>query len=412
MSKRIAVAAVVAMVIVTMCFFFLRGHRFAPRSDADRSGVAAVVPPSNDHSSSVTSASAVDESASSSASEAAGDPTKRVSLDMIARDGDAAARLWQAHAEKVIAAKNAKDFGAENAALLRLPYDEAWRALDARAAAGDDKAFVLAVAIAGICEAESSYKAKPATSALYEGLPNGWVPFIDRLRAMRQDVHDRRVSHCVGISFKSPMDSVFEVMDRFMRPDNPEARVAIANENTNDVEAIADLRQVANETDNKQARVALGDRLLQSVDLAQQKEGLALLQQMAPDDVSIALRLAYCLENGCGHFPADPASARVWIERTAGNGDVTAFIMLLADIDAEGHVVDAWAWSRYKLDLAMAGCFETIAPTYIYIRAAALDEARRRHVLSAAQQNAGLAIYYEISGLWEREAMETLSCAD
>jgi hypothetical protein len=413
LNARIALAAAIAVLIVTACLIFLRGHRSAPHSDAGRSSIASAVPPSNGRSSNAMSAPAMDEGASSPPSETpASDPTKHVSLDMITRDGDAAARLWLAHAQKVIAAKNAKEYGAENAALLRLPYNEAWRALDARAAAGDDKAFLLAMVVATICENESREKMQPATPAFYEGLPDGWAAFLGRVRSMRQDGHDRRASQCTGVNLKSPMDSVLEVLDRVVRPENPEARLAIANENTDDSEAIADLRRLENDFGSKQAEAVLGDRLLESSDPAQQAEGLAILQQLAPDDVTVALQIGYCLENGCGHFSGNPPDARAWIERGAGLGDITGFGMLMADIDASGDVAAGWAWSRYKLDLSIAGCFEAQIPSYVWIREAARDETRRRRALSAAQQNAGLAVYYEISGQWQREAMETLSCAD
>jgi hypothetical protein len=66
----------------------------------------------------------------------------------------------------------------------------------------------------------------------------------------------------------------------------------------------------------------------------------------------------------------------------------------------------------YALDLALAGCFETLSVSHIYVAAAARTEAQRKAALTPAEQNAGLAISYAIFGRFERQAKERLSCAD
>ena len=101
-----------------------------------------------------------------------------------------------------------------------------------------------------------------------------------------------------------------------------------------------------------------------------------------------------------------------WIEEAAGNGDDSGLWTLLQRLDADGDATDAWAWPLFRLDLALAGCFETLTPTDLYIGAAAANEVRRRSGLSPAQQNAGLARYCEISGRWEKAARERLSCTE
>ena len=107
---------------------------------------------------------------------------------------------------------------------------------------------------------------------------------------------------------------------------------------------------------------------------------------------------------------APPSAAMPWIEIAAGLGDQTGLNMMAKALDASNDAAGAWAWSSYALELALAGCFESIAPTYRYVAYAAIDESRRRHSLNAAQHNAGLAEFYAISGRWQRKAMERLSC--
>ena len=137
-----------------------------------------------------------------------------------------------------------------------------------------------------------------------------------------------------------------------------------------------------------------------------------MLEQLALEDPNAANRIGYCLAEGCGAFPADAPAARAWREQAAGAGDDTGLTVLAIDLDASGDKVAAWAWSLYRLDLAISGCLETISTSYRSIAFAAQDEARRKALLSPAEQNAGLAISYAIFGRWERLAKERLSCAD
>jgi hypothetical protein len=66
----------------------------------------------------------------------------------------------------------------------------------------------------------------------------------------------------------------------------------------------------------------------------------------------------------------------------------------------------------YRLDPALAGCFEMFYPSDRAVAMAAQDEPRHGAALSPAQYNAGLAAFYAISGRWQRRAHERLACAD
>jgi hypothetical protein len=334
-----------------------------------------------------------------------------VSSELIVRDADAAAKAWWMRAQRVTAAKEAKEFGADNAGLLRLPIDEAWNALKARSE-GDARAMLLMNYLSGICEAERTYRRTPLKPDFLAGLPEGWAPFIDRLHEMQADTHEARVSRCDGVGRESLRAFLLDHIDRLLSDDSPETRLALANDNPNDSEAIADLRELARETPGTQADRMLGSRLLRSVDSSQQSEGRAILERLAPDDPTVAIELAYCLTEGCDHFAANPSAAMPSIEIAAGLGEQPGFYMMAKALDASNDAAGAWAWSNYALSLALAGCFETAVPTYIYVANAAVDEARRRHSLNAAQHNAGLAEFYAISGRWQRKAMERLSCGE
>ena len=338
------------------------------------------------------------------------DATPKVSSEMITHNAAAAARAWQANAQRVIEAKDAKEFGAENAALLRLPIDETWKALKARSKSGDEQALILMNGLSSLCDSERTYRRTPLKPDFRARLPEGWAPFVDRLHEMQADAHEIRMSRCDGVGRESFRDFLLDYIDRFLRADNPEAKLAIAGDNPDDAEAIADLRELARETPSPGADAILGSRLLRSSDPSRQNEGRAILGRLAPDNPTVAVELGHCLTEGCDHFVANPSAAMPWIEIAAGLGDQTGLNMMAKALDASNDAAGAWAWSSYALELALAGCFESIAPTYRYIAYAAVDESRRRHSLDAAQHNAGLARFYAISGRWQRKAMERLSC--
>ncbi len=48
-------------------------------------------------------------------------------------------------------------------------------------------------------------------------------------------------------------------------------------------------------------------------------------------------------------------------------------------LENDGRTVDAWAWSLYRLDLAMRGCFEISRPDFAYIGLAADSEEKLAH---------------------------------
>jgi hypothetical protein len=335
-----------------------------------------------------------------------------VSSEMIARDAEAAAEAWRAKAQRVIEAKNVKEFGAGNAALLHLPVDEAWKALQARAKSGDKAALVLMNYLSSLCVQGETYRRTPLKPGYLAGLPEGWALFIDRLHEMQADAYEARVSHCDGIGQDSLRDFLLDHIDRLLRADDPEVKLGIVSDNPDDTQAIADLRELARESPSRQVDDALGSRLLRSADTSQQAEGRAILERLAPDDPIVAIELAYCLTEGCDHFAANPPAAMPWIEIAAGLGEQAGFFMMAKALDASNDAASAWAWSNYALGLALAGCFEAGVPTYVYVVNAAVDESRRRHSLNATQHNAGLAEYYAISGRWQRKAMEHLSCGE
>jgi hypothetical protein len=336
------------------------------------------------------------------------------SREAIARDPEAAARRWYAKAQRVVDAKWRQDLGDDVGALMSRPWDQAMPELRTRANDGDEAALAAIAHLQAICTGDAmrakgreSHHSDAATR--WKHLSPAWATFADRLRATHDDNYAERVAHCPDTS--STMDFAMGLIDKYLRPDNVDAQVGIAADNEDDTQAIADLRSLVAKGAGARAQNALADRLLTSGDAASQAEGLAMLERLAPDDPTIALRLAYCMTSGCDHFAARPADALPWIEEGAGSGEDSGLMMMQSRLDADGDASGAWAWTLYRLDLAIAGCFETLAPLDTYVGAAADDEAHRRASLSPAQQNAGLARYYEISGKWEKKARERLSCA-
>jgi hypothetical protein len=333
--------------------------------------------------------------------------------DFIGRDGIAAAQLWQMRAREVMFAKNRKEYGEEVARLMLLPYDQAWGPLLDLADAGDTGAATALLLITSVCNAEASVQnqKQPASASRFlKDLPENWKPFVDRLAEIEHAEHVERVSHCAGTGDK--VDLVDLVLDKYLQSDHPDVLADMVADNTDATQAIADLRELIAKGAGPRAEFLLGDGLLTQRDPAQQAEGRALLERLAADDPNVATRLSYCLVHGCDAFAAQPAAASPWLEMAAGGGEEFGTSLLMENLDAQGDVVDAWAWSLYTLDLALGGCYELIVPTYRAAAAAAQTESVRKAKLSPAQQNAGLASFYEISGRWERKAKERMSCAD
>ena len=335
------------------------------------------------------------------------------SRDLIGRDGVAAANVWQARAREVMFAKNRKEYGEEVARLMQLPYDQAWGPLLDLANAGSTAAATVLMLIASNCNAEGYFqnqKAPSAASGFFKDLPESWKPFVDRLAEIEHAAHVERVSHCAGTG--DTFDLVELVLDKYLQSDHPDILADMVADNTDATQAIADLRDLIAQGAGPHAEFSLGDRLMTQRDPAQQAEGRALLERLAADDPRVAARLAYCLVQGCDAFAAQPAAAHPWLELAAGGGDEFGVSLLMEDLDARGDVVDAWAWSLYTLDLALDGCYELVVPTYRAVAAAAEKESLRKAKLSPAQQNAGRAMFYEVSGRWARKAKERMACAD
>jgi TPR repeat protein len=333
-------------------------------------------------------------------------------VELIERDPAAAAKLWHSRAWNVLYAKNRKEFGDDVARLMQLPYDEAWDGLLAMAKDGNIGAGVAVMQIASVCNAEATRFTRPNAKVLpasyyYKELPAAWKPFVDHVGELHDEDH-QRITRCEGVGNVLDLATLF--FDRFFTADNPEAQVEIAGANEDHQQAIADLREIVAAHDIPRGRAVLGDLLMRSDDAAERAEGRAMLEALAPDNPSVATSLAYCLEHGCGGAKPDPERAREWLEKAGGAGDELALSFLIKSLEGNGDRAAAWAWSRYALDLALDGCFEMWQPTYMQIAGRASDEAKTKAVLTPAEQNAGLAIGYAISGRWEKQARERLLC--
>lgn len=392
-ARRALVLA--AAIAVLAAFFVWRSHRGTEPHDAQRSAAAP---------SPASAPSRID----------AADAGRVVAPapEAIARDPEAAARLWTAHAKDVMRAKNRKEFGDEVARLLDLPYDESWGPL-VELAKSDVRAALALTLIRSICTGEATRQGQPhgrerPASSFYKDLPDMMKPFIDRIAELHTEEYEQRVARCGGIG--STSDVAMQLLDTFMRPDNVDAQVYVAGENADKPQAIADLRAILARQDNARGRFVLGDLLMESDDAAGRAEGRAMLEKLAPSDPQVASRLAYCLENGCGGSQPDRTAARSWIEVSAGMGDVGGLAEIEHALLDAGDTAGAWAWSIYALDLALDGCFEVAYPSHRYVANAAQSEAQRKAVLTPAEQNAGLAISYAIEGRWEKQAKERLGC--
>lgn len=335
------------------------------------------------------------------------------SRDLIFSDGARAARLWEARAEAIVFAKDRKEYGNDIARLLRMPYDKSWHALMALAEDGDRQALIALAHIGSACRIATDYPVRdperPPSDAFHT-LPSGWKPFVDALGRRQHVERDEHYSHCMDVG--NPVDLMELAFDRYFRPDNPDALAEIAADNQDEAQAIADLRVLIARGAGTHADIFLGDFLIRQDDLAQQAEGRAMLERLGSDDPDVGAYLALCLAQGCGGFAADPDAARPWLESSAGSGNAIGFTMILRYLDQRGRAAEAWAWSLYGLDLALAGCLETLQPDFRTLAGSVENEARRRAALTAEQYNAGLATYYEISGRWEQSAKQHLACAD
>ncbi|MFI4970891.1 MAG: hypothetical protein ACHP7D_11860 [Lysobacterales bacterium] len=334
---------------------------------------------------------------------------------MIPADPHRSARDWMTGSDTAVTAKNEKLFGRVVAHLLALPPSDAWSALTERAHDGDVAAATAAMLLATECEhlpqQVSSIGAGHAqyVDRLTSGLPEGWEPFLRAVDSAWRDRLDARVVSCADIG--GVWDFALMALDRFMRPEDAGMQLAAAQDIDDDATAIADLRQLAGQTDDTNARRALDERLMRSGDIGEQAEGRELLEQLAADDPDVVSFLAMCFRESCGHFHGDPSVADAWVERAAGLGDWWALNTRIADLQAAARTTDAWAWALYRLDLAQAGCFETNQPQLMYIAQAAQDVFRLESALSAGQQAQGRVTASAITTRWEAQAAARLGCA-
>jgi hypothetical protein len=326
-----------------------------------------------------------------------------------------AAAAWLARADSVVAAKRARTYGPDVAALMNLPPAQAWAALSERGRDGDASAATAATTLAMECERllelralSTSQSHRAAVAA--KNLPDEWRTFAEAIDAQYYARIAQRTSDCTGVG--NALDFAAMTLDRFFRSDDPQVQLEEATTIEDDAEAIADLRQLADRLGTEEARRDLGMRLIKSRDAAESAEGRALLESLAGEDELAATSLAACLRDGCGASSPDPKAARSWLERAAGLGSLSALAELINDLVTSGNFVEAWAWAGYRFDLASAACFEFGQPTPAWIIQTGRDAFRLGEQLSAIQQAQGNVIAQSIRQHWQALAMTNLGCAE
>jgi len=333
----------------------------------------------------------------------------------VAQDPAATAAAWLQRADAAIAAKRTRQLGVEVAAITALPPDQAWQQLTQRAHDGDVRAGVAALSLANECTVLADLREQPrrssggAGAAAAKDLTPEWQAFAAAIDAHEQARLAQRMDDCQGVG--GIMDFVAMAIDRFIAPDNAEIQLAEAADIEDDDEAIAALRALAAPSGNENAQRELGERLMKSRNAAQSAEGFLLLQSLADTDESVADFLAFCLHDGCGGFPPDPAAPSQWMERAAGSGNAVALQKHIDDLIAQGDIVAAWAWADYRLQLAINGCFEFGAPTSIWILQAARTLAALEPRLVATQRAQASADLLALRQRWLPAATANLGCS-
>ncbi|HEY0178725.1 MAG TPA: hypothetical protein VGC30_03705 [Dokdonella sp.] len=333
----------------------------------------------------------------------------------ISVDPQQSARTWQRRAHRVVAAKRARRFGAEIGRLLERAPNDAWAALRDRAEDGDGASAVAATLLAQECaalvawpasarSAQSGYADRLGASAL----PPDWIAFLRSVDALAQDELNARIASCAGVGDTTGLLRL--ALARLLVPDDPLAQLADA---TTGEEPIDVLRDRAARSGSDADRLALGERLLASADATERQQGLALVEPLAGADADAAGFLARCFAQGCPfrYGDADPAAAAAWLERAAGLGFGPALERRIAELDAAGRTGDAWAWSLYRLDLALAGCFEFGRPTILALGGAAEAAFAFERRLSAPERARGTALAREIAATWTAAALAGTACA-
>lgn len=332
----------------------------------------------------------------------------------IEENSAAAATAWLQRADAAITAKRAHQFGVEVAAIAALPPAEAWDKLTQRARDGDVQAGAAAMLLANECKVLADLRALPRRSSnpvnsAAKGLTPEWKAFAAAIDSQQQARLAQRMDDCEGVG--GVMDFVELALDRFMRPDNPEIQLAEAADIEGDDDAIAALRALATQPGSENAQRELGERLMKSRNAAESAEGFLLLQSLADSDEGVTAFLAFCLHDGCGGFPPDPAAPTQWMERAAGSGNVAALLEHINDLIAARDIAAAWAWASYRLELAINGCFEFGAPTSTWVLQAAQTLSVLEPQLDSTQRSQALTALLAIRQRWLPSAMANLGCA-
>ena len=356
--------------------------------------------------------------AGNSTNPAAPHPTPRpapTTQAAIAADPAIAAAAWLARADSVVAAKRARTYRPDVAALMNLPPAQAWATLSERGRDGDASAATAAITLAMECERLLELRALSTSqlqraAVIAKNLPDEWRAFSEAIDAQYYARIAQRTSDCTGVG--GALDFAAMTLDLFFRSDDPQVQLEEATTIEDDTEAIADLRQLADRLGTQEARRDLDERLIKSRDAAESAEGRALLESLADEDGMAAEALASCLRNGCGTTFPDPQAARSSLERAAGLGSLSALADLINDLVTSGNLVEAWAWAGYRFDLASAACFEFGQPTPAWMIQTGRDAFRLREQLNATQQAQGNVIAQSIRQRWQTLAMTNLGCAE
>ncbi|HET9484432.1 MAG TPA: hypothetical protein VFO79_10785 [Xanthomonadales bacterium] len=303
---------------------------------------------------------------------------------------------------EAIARHHDRTYGEELGAIMRLPLPNAWRALEALAARGDDTAADALLAL-GACAAEIPGRGETyrrLRDSAVEGLAAEDAAFVhgaldaellgiesdartckaaglDRARLV--ELAERRL-HALGRGEAPPRgDDAHAWLEYFRRAFTPVEGAAFATE------------------PGPEARAWM-ERLDASLDAAQWQR----FQREAPADPVLAMRVAYCAMARCPDLPAEAwTDADAWIDRAAAYGFPQAISDVVDRRAQGGALADAHAWAEFGMWAIASGCFP-IAQSIEYAQlarqraaiAARLSPAQRaeaRHRLATMMQSHGNA---------------------
>jgi len=357
----------------------------------------------------------VPQAARNSAAQSAAAHLNLPALEMTHIDSDPrrAAIEWFARAEAVVVEKRVRDYGAAAAALGALPPAQAWPELVRLSQQGDAGAAAAAADLANECE---RLREQRASQALYsqpaqpfkKTWPPPWDRFATAMQAEETSRREARTDSCAGIG--GVLDFATAAIDRFVRPDNPDAQLWEAEHVESDAEAIPLLRDLAARMGTQDAQRVLGQRLFASRDPSESAEGLAMLVSLAETDPSAAGLLVSCYLSGCGGVSPDPVQARFWMQAGAGLGDQTDAILLNNALADAHEDASAWAWAMYEFELAASGCLESAQARATTL----LQNARRAQdwdsLLLPAHRAQAQELLQAIRARWLARAASSLHC--